>query len=306
LLLITSRFVRSILGVVFVGVITLCASNARADFRCGPNLVTYQVQDANGSTANGTGVRCVKFVVFGSYAGDLTGQYAFSWYGEGYWGGTRYRNLGRAMWLPTNGGISFWLDVKTADFYGNGESTAGRTDGTVQVSYSPEYPPNNIRLSGAWNEKWVRRTDGVVWGYNGMQRVLHCGPYMVQYSVETQSDVSISGIRCQLESDVGIGPLIYFADGMFDGSHHFSLGVKRVFTQNNKTYRRVTMVDICNDTGLCRDYGWNIGDVPAGLCYFGSLSYDGACAGDDVEGYSVPYFHEFWSWSALVPNPGTI
>lgn len=111
---------------------------------CGSYLERAQVTDANGSTANGTGIRCM---VRNSYIGLPT-----IWYGEGQWNGKRYRHFGITTQTQTwDHGLGTAADLcnDPSTFCGQTAPNGLQLQAEMGCGQMSKY-----RITGNWNERW--------------------------------------------------------------------------------------------------------------------------------------------------------
>lgn len=187
---------RAIKFTVAVMAIAGFSRTAQATFVCGPNTLTYDVISNWG--AAGHGVRCVKIERESSNP-----EYRVSWYGEGYWGATKYRHFGH---------YGYDMDTMTyhvfaADIYGNGEDVAGRTNNLTLTKEGAPLAPYRIVVTGDWNETWTLMGDGLNPNYTSVLGPLEvCGPHFTEMRViaangnfEPDFGRPGRGVRCVLE-----------------------------------------------------------------------------------------------------------
>lgn len=193
-------------ALTFLATLALCvtaATSAEAAFSCGAHLVTYQVLNSAGSTAGGTGVRCVKFTGADSRR--------MIWYGEGVWGTVRYRHIGSSV--MTSLGAARWADIS-----GNGEATAQAGSGlTVSVS-STSGIPARIQIGGSWNEIWQHVPSGKIAAYSHTLPVVNTCGDRLQTSIAYKGGNKV-GIRCMLP-----GEMAWYGEGAHGASRYAHLG----------------------------------------------------------------------------------
>ncbi len=229
-------------------------------FSCGPHLQTYVVRSLN--KRSGKGIRCVKMSA-GRPGKPRTPRLA--WYGEGNWGGKTYRHVGHAFYRGRR------LVGYASDMYGNGEHFKNNFPGNLKVRI---INANRIRVTGAWNEDWVRvKTTN----YRPLRRPRTCGKYFDKYRV---SDLlpqpkgrNGKGLRCVLR----VGPAgtyarrryftTWFGNGQWEGNRYSHLGTR-------STKGRAGASDIC---------GTRFGPVCNKFAY-GSLKIKPAVGGYNVIG----------------------
>jgi hypothetical protein len=200
-------------------VAAMIATSARAQvFKCGSDLLTYYV--VSNVHIPGSGVRCVKY--------HATGPGNLIWYGEGQWQGRTYRHVGIAFFDHSEVN-------RAADITGNGEDFNNSVTGLVfQIQGSwPE--PNTIIVTGAWNERWLLRREGVA--YRPLPRPSRCGANFVHYDVgRGRNPKPPRGLRCSLRIsgnailDEGSPPITtaWFGNGAWDGRTYSHLGRVRI------------------------------------------------------------------------------
>lgn len=166
-----------------------------AGFTCGPSLKTYRVTKPSGNTAEGLGVRCVKF---GKEGGNIqNGLPVFSWYGEGKWGESKYRHLGHAFARDTDTFTGY-----AADFFRNEGETEGIFDGTLRITFSIDRAgtiPKKITVKGLWDEEWKLEENNNVEDYRRPflnTEISTCGRLKSGFIEEPITD---SVVRCTLK-----------------------------------------------------------------------------------------------------------
>jgi hypothetical protein len=179
---------------------------AIASFTCGPYLETYSVRSQNGTS--GRGVRCVRFNV------DSDSR-RLIWYGEGYWGATRYRHIGERFADGT---------ANAGDISGNGEDTNGVFLGSLRLRLSAGNPPRIITVTGAWDETWVLQRDNIVQRYTSrLEPVDSCGGlHFATFEVrDAARRRSGEGIRCVLQPVRGG---VWYGAGDWNGFDYAHIG----------------------------------------------------------------------------------
>jgi hypothetical protein len=200
----------SLLSLLVVALaVALPAAEAQAS-ACGPNMVTYSVHYADGTPTNG--IRCV---VMPTGEQDL-GRGRILWYGEGNWGAGDYRHIGAAWEGMSYGGAT--------DVYGNGEAFAGKTSNLRVTFVDAASPPNEIRVTGDWNELW-RRADSVGWTL--LPRPLTCGPNYETYVAGSTSNAVGIGLRCFPKNNFdSSGDHLWLGVGDWHGNTYTHLGLR--------------------------------------------------------------------------------
>ncbi|WPD22991.1 MAG: hypothetical protein SD837_00210 [Candidatus Electrothrix scaldis] len=122
---------------------------------CGPHFSKASVADINGSTAGGTGVRCL--------ASGPDGFFGFIWYGEGQWNGKKYRHLGFTNNFSNQGsGKATAADICNNSAFFCGQTAAGglniKQDPTA-CDANNKFKMNYV-VTGNWKERW-NGTDSV-------------------------------------------------------------------------------------------------------------------------------------------------
>ncbi|WP_071191074.1 hypothetical protein [Trichormus sp. NMC-1] len=179
----------------------------KSSFTCEPHLRTYIVKPLD--NRQGFGIRCVKFS--GGKSGNTIPRLA--WYGEGNWGGAKYRHLGQAIYRGSN------LFGFASDIHGNGEDINNNFPGNLQIkviSFS------TIRVTGAWNEEWqlVKSTH-----YKPLPKPTTCGGYLDEYKVsDLNGNRQGEGLRCVLR--VGPKNTTWFGNGNWGGTTYSHLGTR--------------------------------------------------------------------------------
>ncbi len=206
-------------------------------FTCGPHLLTFTVRPLD--NRQGVGIRCVKLSE-GQPNQSRIPQLA--WYGEGNWNGATYRHMGHAFYKGTN------LIGSASDIHGNGENINNNFPENLKVAViSGSWAlPNQIKVTGAWNEVWVRVA---AVKYSPLPRPKTCGEYFDQYSV---SDLSGSrhgdGLRCMLR--VGRRNTTWFGNGNWNGATYSHVGTL--------SFNGYGAGDICSAPfgPVCNTFGW--------------------------------------------------
>ena len=211
-------------------------------FKCGPGFATYSVKSLSG--ARGGGVRCVKFHNSETLDGKLVGAY---WYGEGQWNGKKYRHIGSTFKsrvcipVPLGGQHcnDFYHSV-AADISGNGENSDNEFR---SLSLTSAQGGERIRVSGDWNEEWIREPSGHTSTYSSkLQPVANCGSHLVKAAVADAngSTASGTGVRCLMViSEPGYSEVLWYGEGQWNGKKYRHLG----FTSSSYG----TAADICNN-----------------------------------------------------------
>lgn len=248
-----------LLLITFILVLMFHASQAQADFSCGPHMKTYSVAALDGRL--GRGVRCLFFP-----SGEFDRH--FIWYGEGFWGRelptvlhslSLYRHVGesRGRIVPRDRDIA-----SAADIFGNGESTDKAYYGTLQMTFSnrdENAPPNRIEVRGPWNEVWTLEPDNIHQGYvhpAGLRHVEVCGKHFLQFEAIDRPTSSSSkngfGVRCFATMQRAIEPGFilgtWYGEGRWNGIYYAHIG------SHTSTYQdKLTAADICEPSlfGYC-------------------------------------------------------
>jgi hypothetical protein len=219
-------------------------------FSCGPHLATYVVRPLDNRP--GRGIRCVKFSN-GSPAKPRTPRLA--WYGEGNWYGKTYRHMGHAFYKSQHSPQILPLaNLKgyASDVYGNGEDINNNFPGNLQVTI---VNPNRIRVTGAWNEEWIRVN---ATAYKPLARPKVCGSYFDQYRVSDLVPISAggrngNGLRCVLK----VGPVgtyapkryftTWFGNGQWEGSMYSHVGTRSTAGVGASDICGTTFGPVCNN-----------------------------------------------------------
>lgn len=218
---------------------------ALANFACGPNYQTYQVFDGNFSVHNGTGVRCVHFT-------NQSDRSQFIWYGEGFWGGFKYRHLGDSV---------HYLSPRAhaVDIFGNGENGQGVASSlkiTTGLPPGSSTIPDIIYIGGDWNEFWLRMANGNVSSYTStLFPIRACGTNLKTYSVYAPIDLSyypnqsFIGVRCVLP-DIRT----WVGQGSRGNNPYFHIG-SVIYDAGNPASVKFGAFDICKDSSfICNNY----------------------------------------------------
>ncbi len=283
---------------LIVLVIQLFGVSAHAQFQCGGDLLTYEVQSLDNTP--GTGVRCVKFYPQGATM--------MAWYGEGRWGeqpGRPYRHVGIAF----RGGSDIGITGRAGDIVGNGEDYGGSATGLVfQLSSIDPPGPGIILVTGNWKEKWILSPSGV--NYNPLDRPSVCGPNFVQYTVRSLEGTPGSGVRCILRmpgtnpssTREGLPPYttVWFGNGSWQGLTYTHIG--RVSMSGSVS---ISLAGTGEASDIC-DLGRFCGSVPANSLRF--LYRTAQCQNPTPPPYRVPAFAGYavggaWNelWSVTEP-----
>ena len=206
-------------------------------FNCGPHLLTFAVRPLD--NRQGVGIRCVKLSE-GRPGQSRIPQLA--WYGEGNWNGGTYRHVGHAFYQGSN------LIGSASDIHGNGETINNTFPNTLKVAVisGSWAAPNQIKVTGAWNEVWVRVA---AVKYNPLPRPKTCGEHFDQYQVSDLSGGRSGwGLRCMLRE--GRRNTTWFGKGNWNGNVYSHLG-----TQSFNGYGAG---DVCGSTfgPVCNTFGW--------------------------------------------------
>jgi hypothetical protein len=274
---------RKLLFCMLFAPMALGSNTALADgnFSCGPHLLTYTVRA--GDNRLGVGVRCIKLQ-------NLGGESQLIWYGEGQWQGQTYRHVGMATPGCADQPEDFCGD--SADIHGNGESFnnifPGKTIG-VKASNGTWPAPNEIRVSGAWNEVWNKVSTT---NYTPLSRPSMCGGNLDEY---TASDPlrSGSGIRCALRRGNPPYTTAWFGNGEWNGGTYSHLGIFQI--------ARTTSGTIGGGTGGASDIcGPGFGQACNNF-RVGSLRFSPVCEGRErtFQGFKVQ-----GSWREAWDGPG--
>lgn len=214
--------------IFFVLIILILFVGQVQAYDCGPNLQAYAVYTTSGAKAHG--VRCLK----------KRGR-SFIWYGEGFWGETIYRHVGKIIYNNSK------FNAYMSDIFGNGEDTAGDFAGNIQVTMERfDLYPQWIKLSGAINEEW-RMVDHNDYFSVVSAQVKNCGPNFNQYQVTglTGPIINGEGVRCVMKRKVG-DSVVWYGQGSWDDALYAHLGeivnVKYGYAYDICNYR----YDICN------------------------------------------------------------
>jgi hypothetical protein len=284
--------------VLIVLVVGLLCTSVDAQFTCGGDLLTYQVQSLE--NVPGTGVRCVKFYPQGATL--------MVWYGEGRWGeqpGRPYRHVGIAF----RGGSDIGITGRAGDIIGNGEDYGGTANGLVlQLSSADLSGPGAIVVTGNWKEKWILSPGGV--NYNPLNRPSVCGPNFVQYGVRSLDGTPGSGNRCILRMP-GTSPstpregsppytTVWFGNGNWRGVTYTHIGrVSMSSSVSNSLAGTGEASDIC-------DLGRFCGSAPENSLHFVYRTVP--CNNPTPPPYRVPAFSGYavgghWNevWSVTEP-----
>ncbi|WP_413173655.1 hypothetical protein [Anabaena azotica] len=179
----------------------------KSNFTCAPHLRTYIVKPLD--NRQGFGIRCVKL----SEGKPGTTIPRLAWYGEGNWGGAKYRHLGQAIYRGSN------LIGFASDIHGNGEDINNNFPGNIQIKILNS---STIHVTGAWNEEWqlVQSTN-----YKPLPRPTTCGDYLDEYKVsDLNGNRQGEGLRCVLR----IGPknTTWFGNGNWGGTTYSHIGTR--------------------------------------------------------------------------------
>jgi hypothetical protein len=205
-------------------------------FTCGPNLLTFVVRPLD--NRQGTGVRCVK-VGEGTPGNSRLPRLA--WYGEGNWGGATYRHLGHAFYRSRE------LVGSASDFKENIHNNFDQNL-TVQLASGSWANPNEIRVTGAWNESWIRVNKA---NYKPLPRPTSCGGFFDEYKVsDLEGDRVGRGIRCVLK--VGQKNTTWFGNGWWIKAHNTYSHV------GTRAFNGYGAGDICDKPfgPVCNNFGW--------------------------------------------------
>jgi len=193
-------------------------SLTKENFSCGPNTITYSA--SAGDNRQGNGVRCVKIQ-------NIESMPHLTWYGEGQWQGQTYRHIGEA----TPGCADRPLDFcgAAADIHGNGESFNNNFPGKIIgfKATNGNWPaPNEIRISGAWNEVWNKVT---AINYVPLLRPTTCGSNFDEYAVsDLNNRRQGAGIRCVLRKGSSPYTTAWFGNGEWEGRTYSHVGIFRI------------------------------------------------------------------------------
>jgi hypothetical protein len=205
-------------------------------FRCGPHLLTFVVKPLDQRV--GQGVRCVK----PSDTNPRLTTPQIAWYGEGNWQGSTYRHVGHAF------GRGSSIVGSASDMFGNGEDINNNFPGNLKLSLASGSwaNPGEIRVTGAWNEKWVRVVTTVA--YTPLSRPKTCGSYFDEYNVsDLVGSRSGDGLRCMLK--VGAKNTTWFGNGQWEGSTYSHLGTKGLNGYGAGDICHTSFGIICNNFG---------------------------------------------------------
>jgi hypothetical protein len=213
---------------------------------CGRHMLTYAVHRSDGVPASG--LRCVKV----SWHSPDGSSAEFDWYGEGDWGRGSYRHIGTGY---TNRG-EFGSLARAADLYGNGETFNNLARNLIPAVTAGTWPaPQEVRISGGWNEIWRLVTTDI--NYTPLPRPTVCGPHFTSYYV---TDLTYTrqgtGLRCIL--DLGLaGFYVWFGAGEWDGSRYSHIGRFNFLSTTGSGAGQAS--DICDPTfgASCNDYPSN-------------------------------------------------
>jgi hypothetical protein len=206
-------------------------------FNCGPHLLTFVVKPLN--QRQGAGIRCVKL---SEGRPNQTRIPQLAWYGEGNWNGTTYRHVGHAFYQGTD------LVGSASDIYGNGEdfNNTFPENLKVEVTSGTWSMPNQIRVTGAWNEVWVRVRSVA---YQPLPRPRTCGSHFDEYRVsDLRGDRAGAGLRCLLRE--GRENATWFGNGDWKGGTYSHLGTL--------SFNGYGASDICGAPfgPTCNTFGW--------------------------------------------------
>jgi hypothetical protein len=190
-------------------------------FESGPHVSCYQSFSlADGSFA---GVRCVKFANF-VHCPDQEGV-AFVWYAEGTEPTGPYRHFGEAFVVNPGDG-SRTLIAHAAGIVGNGERDEPYLRLQFEVPAQSAAVPERLLVSGDRQEEWTLVPDGVVPGYQPLQRhIERTGRHLNEYMVRKRDGTPGFGVRCTLSSGSWLGAgrwlhLTYLNLGTYIGPPH--------------------------------------------------------------------------------------
>ncbi len=200
-----------VISILVFSVPAVCAS-----FSCGPHAITYEVLPLTPGVT-GQGIRCV---VTAAGSPELLSFPKFIWYGEGKWNNTSYRHLGHAHYLNNT------LKAYASDFHGNGEGTSNNFPGNLTVTIVGDWPaPAEIHISGAWNERWIRRDAPLA--YTPLPHPTVCGTaFRGHKAVDMNEARQGSGIRCVMRAwpELHTLPVVWYGAGNWDTQRYTHLG----------------------------------------------------------------------------------
>jgi hypothetical protein len=228
-------------------------------FTCAPHFETYVVRPLD--QRQGAGIRCVKR---GEGRPGVSRLPAIAWYGEGNWQGATYRHLGHAFYQGTT------LVGAAADFKENIHNNFPYGALKLQI-----VNPNTIRVTGAWNEVWVK-VNAV--NYRPLsRRPSDCGGFFDQYKVTDLGGTRRGeGLRCALRDEHGPAALrgrvtTWFGNGYWvdPGTTYTHVGT---FAHNG-----YGASDICKSPfgPVCNTFGWGslkLTPTPTGYTVTGAWS----------------------------------
>lgn len=216
------------------------AESAQASFTCGPYMRTYRVTSLDG--VPGLGVRCLLFLP------PVQGlpNSRFVWYGEGYWGRTKYRHIGQYL-AQLRGtappGEQTYFNMGAVDISGNGEETGGVfPSGSMYSETNHQGPMSNIPpeivIYRPWRERWTLERDNVVNDYTSpLGPVRTCGSNLVQFNVrDANGDRGGQGVRCGMRD----AP-VWYGEGTWGNSRYAHLG----YFANNSRLGAAAASDLC-------------------------------------------------------------
>jgi hypothetical protein len=242
-------------------------------------MLTYAVHRPDGVSA--PGLRCVKV----SWHSPDGSSAEFDWYGEGNWGGGPYRHIGTGY---TNQG-EFGSLAKAADMFGNGETFNGFFTNLVPAVTTGAWPaPQEVRITGPWNEIWRLVTTDL--NYKPLPSPTVCGPHFASYTVTDLAGIRQgSGVRCV--ADFGYaGFYLWFGNGEWDGMRYSHIGNFNLSAGNKPGVGRAS--DLCDP-----HFGTACNDFPAASLTFTSIE----------DGYQVTgAWSELWKPGGRTPVLETI
>lgn len=201
---------------VVISILVFSVPAAAASFSCGPHALTYEVLSLKPGVT-GPGIRCV---VTAAGSPELRSHPKFIWYGEGKWNNTPYRHLGHAHYFNNT------LKAYASDFYGNGEGFANNFPGNLTVTIVGSWPaPTEIRISGAWNERWIRRSAPLA--YTPLPPPATCGTRFREYkAVDGTGKRQGSGVRCIMRAwpELHTTPVTWYGTGKWGGQRYTHIG----------------------------------------------------------------------------------
>lgn len=267
---------------------------AEQNFGCGTEIghaVLYTVRAVDHTA--GSGVRCIKLQVL------TTGSKILIWYGEGQWQNRTYRHVGQASPGCADQPYDFCGDA--ADIHGNGEYFNNVANAVQFKAVSGSWPtPNQIRVSGPWNEVWDRAPTDTT-NYNPLPRPATCGDNLNEYTVsDLANQRKGTGIRCVLRRGNPPYTSAWFGNGDWDRATYSHLGTFSIALNTNGTIGGGTggATDLCDPA---------FGQICSGDFRVGLLRFMSICATIDPGPPPIRAFEGFTvqgAWSEEWDRPG--